>query len=304
MPMGKMHQDEVEIDVSLVGRLLAGQFPEWAGLALQPLRPFGTDNALYRFGDDMVVRLPRRERTSRTLENERRWLPRLAPLLPLAVPVPLAEGMPAEGYPFAWSVYRWLKGESATPERITDLGQLAADLAQFVAALQRIDPTGGPSPGEHNFFRGVPLAKRDAATRAAIASLDGEIDVDAVTAAWEEALRAPEWQRPPVWIHGDLDARNLLVENGRLSAVIDFGGLGVGDPACDVMVAWKVLSADTRDSFRAALSVDGATWARSRGWALSQAVIALAYYTEETNSVLVAEAQRWMAEVLADQACE
>jgi aminoglycoside phosphotransferase (APT) family kinase protein len=304
MPMGKMHQDEVEIDVSLVGRLLAGQFPEWAGLALQPLRPFGTDNALYRLGDDMVVRLPRRERTSRTLENERRWLPRLAPLLPLAVPVPLAEGMPAEGYPFAWSVYRWLKGESATPERITDLGQLAADLAQFVAALQRIDPTGGPSPGEHNFFRGVPLAKRDAATRAAIASLDGEIDVDAVTAAWEEALRAPEWQRPPVWIHGDLDARNLLVENGRLSAVIDFGGLGVGDPACDVMVAWKVLSADTRDSFRAALSVDGATWARSRGWALSQAVIALAYYTEETNSVLVAEAQRWMAEVLADQACE
>jgi aminoglycoside phosphotransferase (APT) family kinase protein len=304
MPMGKMHQDEVEIDVSLVGRLLAGQFPEWAGLALQPLRTFGTDNALYRFGDDMVVRLPRRERTSRTLENERRWLPRLAPLLPLAVPVPLAEGMPAEGYPFAWSVYRWLKGESATPERITDLGQLAADLAQFVAALQRIDPTGGPSPGEHNFFRGVPLAKRDAATRAAIASLDGEIDVDAVTAAWEEALRAPEWQRPPVWIHGDLDARNLLVENGRLSAVIDFGGLGVGDPACDVMVAWKVLSADTRDSFRAALSVDGATWARSRGWALSQAVIALAYYTEETNSVLVAEAQRWMAEVLADQACE
>jgi aminoglycoside phosphotransferase (APT) family kinase protein len=297
-----MHEDEVEIDAALVGRLLARQFPRWAGLALEPLRPFGTDNALYRLGDEMVVRLPRRERTSRTLEKERRWLPRLAPLLPLAVPVPLAEGMPAEGYPFTWSVYSWLKGENATSRRITDLGQLAADLAQFVAALQRIDPSGGPSPGEHNFFRGVPLAERDAATRAAIASLEGKIDADQVAPAWEGALRAPEWNRPPVWIHGDLDARNLLVENGWLSSVIDFGGLGVGDPACDVMVAWKVLSADTRDGFRATLSVDEATWARSRGWALSQAVIALAYYTEETNPVLVREAQRWLAEVLADQA--
>ena len=304
MPAEKMHTDEVDTDVSLVGRLLAEQFPEWADLALEPVRPFGTDNALYRLGDDMVVRLPRRERTSTTLEKERQWLPRLAPLLPLAVPVPVAEGMPGEGYPFAWSVYTWLKGDNATMERITNLGQSATDLAEFVAALQRIDPTGGPSPGEHNFFRGVPLAKRDAATRAAIASLDGEIDVDAVTAAWEEALRAPEWQRPSVWIHGDLDSRNLLVEEGRLSAVIDWGGLGVGDPACDVMVAWKVLSAETRDIFRTALSVDEATWARGRGWALSQALIALPYYTLETNPTLVREAQRWMAEVLADQACE
>jgi aminoglycoside phosphotransferase (APT) family kinase protein len=304
MPAEKMHADEVDTDAALVGRLLAEQFPQWADLAIEPVLPFGTDNALYRLGDDMVVRLPRRERTSRTLEKERQWLPRLAPLLPLAVPVPLAEGTPGDGYPFAWSVYTWLKGENATIERITDRSQLATDLAQFVAALHRIDPTGGPSPAEHNFFRGVPLARQDAATRAAIASLDGEIDVDAVTAAWKEALRAPEWQRAPVWIHGDLDSRNLLVENGRLSEVIDFGGLGVGDPACDVMVAWKVLSADTRDIFRTALSVDEATWARSRGWALSQALMALSYYTLVTNPVLVREAQRWMAEVLADQACE
>jgi aminoglycoside phosphotransferase (APT) family kinase protein len=208
--------------------------------------------------------------------------------------------MPAAGYPCAWSVYSWLKGENAAIERSTDLGHLATDLAQFIAAVQRIDPTGGPSPGEHNFFRGVPLARRDVATRAAIASLHTELDADVVTVVWEEALRAPEWQHSPVWIHGDLDSRNLLVENGRLSGVIDFGGLGVGDPASDVMVAWKVLSADTRDIFRTALSVDEATWARSRGWALSQALIALAYYTLETNPTLVLEAQRWMAEVLAD----
>jgi aminoglycoside phosphotransferase (APT) family kinase protein len=295
-----MHVDEVDIDTTLVRRLLT-QLPQWAGLPIEPVHPWGTDNALYRLGHDMVVRLPRTERTTATLEKERRWLPRLAPLLPLAVPVPLGDGMPAEGYPFEWSVYRWLEGKNATMERVTDPSRLATDLAQFVAALQQIDPTGGPSPGEHNFFRGVALERRDAGTRASISSLDGQIEVDAVTGAWEDALRAPEWQRPPVWIHGDLDSRNLLVDNGRLTGVIDFGGLGVGDPACDVMVVWKVLSADTRDIFRAALSVDEATWSRSRGWALSQALMALSYYTMETNPLLVREAQRWMAEVLADR---
>jgi aminoglycoside phosphotransferase (APT) family kinase protein len=197
-------------------------------------------------------------------------------------------------------VYGWLEGETANIGRITDPSKLATDLARFVAALQRIDTTGGPSPGEHNFFRGVPLASRDAQTRAAIASLDGEIEVGALTAAWEAALQAPEWQRAPVWIHGDLDARNLLIEKGRLSAVIDWGGLGVGDPACDAMLAWKVLSAGTRDIFRTALSVDDSTWARGRGWALSQGVIALSFYTLETNPVLLREARRWIVEVLAD----
>jgi aminoglycoside phosphotransferase (APT) family kinase protein len=138
------------------------------------------------------------------------------------------------------------------------------------------------------------------AVRASIAALHDEIDVDAVTAAWEEVLRAPEWQRPPVWIHGDLDARNVLVEDGRLSAVIDWGSLGVGDPACDVMVAWKLLSADTRGMFREALSVDDSTWTRGHGWALSQALNALSYYTLETNALLVREARRWLTEVLAD----
>ncbi len=234
------------------------------------------------------------------LEKERRWLPRLAPSLPLAVPVPLAEGAPTEGYPFAWSVYTWLQGENATFENITDLSRLATDLAQFVADLQRIDPSGGPEPGEHNFFRGVPLAARDESTRASIAIIDRAIDVDAVTAAWEAALHAPAWERPPVWIHGDLDSRNLLAEEGRVSAVIDWGGLGVGDPACDVMVVWKVLTAETRDIFRSALAIDDATWARSRGWALSQALNVLSYYTAESNAVLVSESQRWLAEVLAD----
>jgi aminoglycoside phosphotransferase (APT) family kinase protein len=299
-----MHADEVEIDVSLVRRLLAGQFPQWAELPLERVPSAGTDNALYRLGDDMVVRLPRRQRTAETLAKERRWLPRLAPHLPVAVPRPLAEGAPAEGYPFTWSVYAWLEGEDATAAPIGDLGRLALDLAEFITAFQRIDANGGPPPGVHNFFRGEPLVRRDAATRAAISSLGDAIDAGAATAAWERALGVPAWERPPIWIHGDLDSRNLLVVNDRLRAVIDFGSVGVGDPACDVMVAWKVLPADLRDSFRSALGVDQATWARGRGWALSQAVMALGYYTLETNPVLVREAQRWLAEVLADDAGE
>jgi aminoglycoside phosphotransferase (APT) family kinase protein len=293
-----MHAEEVSTDASLVGRLIASQFPEWADLPVEPARDRGTDNALYRLGDAMVARLPRIPQAASALDKECDWLPKLAPLLPLPVPVPLAKGMPADGYPWEWAVYRWLEGETAIVEPVKDLDQAASDLVQFVSALQRVDSADGPPPGKHNGFRGEPLAARDEAVRISIAALGDEIDAGAVTAVWEAALRAPVWQRPPVWIHGDLDARNLLVVEGRISAVIDFGCLGVGDPACDVMVAWKVLTADTRDRFRAALEIDEATWVRSRGWALSQALGALSYYTLETNAVLVREARRWLFEVL------
>ena len=297
-----MHADELDVDVERVRRLLAAQFPEWAVLPLEPVLPLGTDNANFRLGDELLVRLPRRPRTSLTLEKERVWLSRLAPQLPLAVPVPVADGAPTEGYPFSWAIYRWLPGENATVARIEDDVQLAEDLGELIAALRRIDAADGPPPGEHNFFRGVALAARDETMQAGIAALAGKLDIDAVTAAWEDALAAPEWRHPPVWIHGDLDARNLLFEDGRLSAVIDWGSAGVGDPACDVMVAWKLLCPDARDVFRTALDVDDATWRRGRGWAVSQAVGALAYYTEETNAVLVQEARRWLAEALADRA--
>ena len=294
-----MHADELDTDAALVERLLIEQFPHWADLPIEPVLPMGTDNALYRLGDDMVVRLPRRPRDSITLEKERWWLPKLAPLLPLAVPVPLAAGTPGDTFPLAWSVYTWLSGENATLERVTDPSRAASDLARFVDALQQIDPSGGPPPGEHNAFRGVPVADRDEATRSAIVSLGSSID-DRAVVAWEAALRATEWEREPVWIHGDLDSRNVLAEDGRLSAVVDFGCLGVGDPAYDVMVAWKMLSRDSREGFRSALAVDDATWARARGLALSQSLMALAYYTLETNAVLVLEARRWLAEILAD----
>jgi aminoglycoside phosphotransferase (APT) family kinase protein len=294
-----MHVDEVDIDVSFVGRLLAAQLPQWAHLPLEPVCSAGTDNAIYRLGDDMAVRLPRIHGATGQVNKEHQWLPKLAPLLPLAIPVPLAKGTPGEGYPWHWSVYRWLEGENVTIERLTDPGQAATELAQFITALQRIDPTGGPPPGPHNFSRGEPLAMRDTRTRAAIATLHGTLDTDAATAAWEAALQAPAWPGPAVWIHGDLQPGNLLARQGRLSAVIDFGGLGVGDPACDLIVAWNLLSAGTRDVFRAALPVDDATWARGRGWALSVGLIALPYY-QSTNPVLADISRRAIDEALAD----
>ena len=237
MTAGKMHVDEVDTDASLVRRLLVAQFPQRADLPIEPVPSAGTDNALYGLGDDMAVRLPRIERATWQVDKEHEWLPRLAPHLPLAVPVPLARGLLGEGYPWNWSITPWLEGENVTIERLADPRQAATDLARFIAALQRIDPSGGPPPGEHNFSRGVPLAQRDSRTREAIRALDGMLDTKAVTAAWDTALRAPAWHGPPVWIHGDVSSGNLLAVQGRLSAVIDFGGLGVGDPACDLMIA-------------------------------------------------------------------
>jgi aminoglycoside phosphotransferase (APT) family kinase protein len=293
-----MHADEIEPDVGLVRRLLADQFPEWAGLPIQRVGERGTDNILYRLGDELVARLPGRERPELALRKECEWLATLASLLPLDVPVPLAAGRPGEGYPYEWAVFRWLPGETATRERLGDLRQTAEDLAGFIAALQRVDTTGAPGPGEHNVYRGCPLALREERTRASLAKLAGEIDVAAVSDIWDEALAAPAWDRPAVWIHGDLDSRNLLVRDRRLTAVLDFGCLGVGDPACEVMVAWKLLDEEGRAILRSALSIDDATWTRARGWAASQAVGALAYYTLDTNPVLVREARRWLAELL------
>lgn len=292
----KMHHDEIDSDVDLVRRLLAAQQPRWVDLPIEPVASTGTDNTLYRLGDDMVVRLPLRPSSTMPVDKEHRWLPVLAPHLPLAIPVPLARGEPIDGYPWPWSVYPWFEGQDATKARF-DRRQASWDLARFVAALHSIDATGGPAPSSAG--RGVPLAERDDDTRHAIIASRDLIDTDAVTAAWEQALWAPAWDRPPAWIHGDIAAGNLLIRNGRLSAVIDWGALGVGDPACDLIVAWELFDAESREVFRAELGVDDATWARSRGWALSTAIIALPYY-QDTNPFMAAQARHKLAVVLAE----
>jgi aminoglycoside phosphotransferase (APT) family kinase protein len=241
----------------------------------------------------MVVRLPRIHWAVGAVDKDLRWLPILAPLLPVAVPVPLAKGTPAEGYPWDWGIYPWLEGENPAVDCI-DADSVTSDVTRFVAALHRIDPTGGP-PAR----RGAPLEFQDKEARAALRQLRGTIDTDAATAAWQEALAKPPWSGPPVWIHGDLLPGNLLFQSGRLTGVVDWGGVGVGDPACDCIVAWALLPADARNVFRAALGVDAATWARGRGWALSIGLIALPYYVN-TNPVLAATARHLIREVLAE----
>lgn len=293
-----MHAGEVATSAALVRRLLAEQFPQWAGLPIAPVPSAGTDNALYRLGDDLVVRLPRIDWAVGQVDKEREWLPRLAPSLPLAVPTVLARGKPGAGYSWPWAIYRWLEGDNAAVAPPADLVTAAVDLAAFIHALQRVDPEHGPAAAEHG-LRGAPLAGRDAEVRRAIAALSDTIDAALATATWEAAVRAPAWNRTPVWFHGDLLPGNVLVSHGRLSAVIDWSGAGVGDPACDLMIAWSLFSGESRAAFRAALNVDAATWQRGRGQAVAQAAIFIPYY-QHTNPIGVAYARRALGEALFD----
>ncbi|MDN0199041.1 aminoglycoside phosphotransferase family protein [Streptomyces sp. S.PNR 29] len=292
----KMRENEVDIDDHLVRRLIAGQFPQWAGLPVQRLESSGTENAMFRLGTDLVVRLPRHPGAVDSVEHEQRWLPRLGPHLPFATPEPLAEGGPGEGFAWPWSVYGWLDGRNPVVGSLDQAELLAKDLAAFIRALRRIDPVGGPTG-----YRGVPLATRDTLTREAIAQLEGRgVDTAAATALWEEALRVPQYSGPPVWAHGDLMPGNLLVREGRLCAVIDFGAAGVGDPAADLIVAWNLLPAAVRGAFREAVGADDAEWARGRGWALSIALIALPYYWV-TNPPVAENSRYVIREILAEK---
>jgi len=289
--------DSVRIDVPLARRLIAAQFPQWAGLPVEPTGAAvaGTDNVIYRLGPDLAVRLPRRPFGADHLEREYRWLPVVGPQLPLAVPVPIERGAPGEGYPWPWLVCPWLPGEIAALAPVADPERAALALARFVAALHAVDPAGGPPSA----FVGGPLAGRDQVTQDAAATLRDQIDTTPALAAWQEALAAPPWAGQPVWLHGDLHPANLLVSNGELSAVIDFGLLGLGDPACDLMVAWTCLPATARRIFRQALAVDDPTWSRARGWALSLGLRAAAWATAD-NPVLATIGRNTIAAVVAD----
>lgn len=299
MATANMHANQIPTDVGLVRQLLQSQFPAWSSLSVEPVTSDGTTNAIYRLGDQLAVRLPVRPGGEEQLDKEQAWLPRLAPHLPLAIPVPRAKGQPSENYPCAWSVCDWIEGKCPTMKSLVDASESAATLAQFIVALQRIDAAAGPAPGAHNFHRGVPLADRDDQTRETIAGCEGLIDTSAALAAWLIDLNAPAWDAPPVWVHGDLAPGNLLSRAGELTAVIDWGGLGVGDPAIELLPAWNLFTGESRDAFRDALAADDATWARGRGLALSQAVVALAYY-RDTNPAVVLWAHHMIHEVLAD----
>ncbi|WP_328520076.1 aminoglycoside phosphotransferase family protein [Kribbella sp. NBC_00359] len=293
----KTNPDEIDISEALVSELITSQFPDWAHLPLAKVSSAGTDNAIYRLGDAMAVRLPRLSRAAETVAKEQRWLPRLAPQLPLSIPVPLAVGIPGGEFPYPWSVYRWLPGEDLAARTDVDICDVGGRLGAFIAALQRIDTAAGPvSP------RATPVdAREDDVVRVTIRQLseEGSLDGDAAVAVWESALAAPSWKRRPVWIHGDLFPSNLLAVLGRLAAVIDFGLLGLGDPATDMLPAWTLLTARSREFFRAAAEVDDATWVRGRGWALSAGLGAVRVY-RRTNPVLAAAGRHAIDQAVAD----
>jgi aminoglycoside phosphotransferase (APT) family kinase protein len=289
----KMHDGQVDIDAGLVGRLVAAQFPGLDGLPVRAVQSTGTVNAIYRLGDQLYARLPRLPRWALALERECQWLPTLAPWLSLQVPEPVAQGCPADRYPFSWAIYRWIPGQPYADELVEDERRAASDLAQFVAELRQVPIAGAPRTGRR------PLRELDDGTRAAIESVGDIIDRPAALAAWEQALTVPAWDGTPVWIHTDLLRPNLLVADGRLNTVIDFGGVGVGDPAADVIAAWSVFGPAGRAAFRGALDVDDGTWNRARGYALHQAALIIPYYAQ-TNPGFVALAKRTVEEVLAD----
>lgn len=294
----RMTKKHVVIDASLVRRLIASQFPQWKELSIDPVATSGWDNRTFHLGKDKSVRLPSAAEYELQVEKEHQWLPKLAPKLPLPIPVPIAMGRPEYGYPWKWSIYRWLDGETVTSAGIADLTGLATDLAGFLTTLHKIDATGGPPAGLHSFYRGGSLSVYDSETRRSIASLKDKIYVTAATEVWESALLT-SWKNPPVWVHGDISAGNLLVHNGKLSAVIDFGQLAVGDPACDLAINWTLFHGKSRKAFKKALPLDKGTWARARGWTLWKALVVAAGFTNPNNTE---SSQCWhiIDEVLAD----
>ena len=296
--------DRDTIDIALAERLVAAQFPQWADLPVRPVALSGWDNRTFRLGDTMSIRLPTGPWYALQVDKEHRWLPMLAPQLPLPIPSPIARGEPGEGYPYAWSIYRWIDGQPATPESIRDLTGFATDLARFLVALQGADATDGPAAGRHNFFRGGPLQTYEEEARAAIADLGDALPGSISERILDDALDA-EWSGEPVWFHGDVATGNLLVRDGRLSAVIDFGTSGVGDPACDLVIAWTLLKGTSRAAFRRKLEADSDMWARGRGWALWKALITYAEHRRGTtpdSAARAADARRVLDEIFSEYA--
>ena len=287
-----MHADEVETDAELVRALLRSQHPRWADLAIERVPSAGTDNAIYRLGDDLAVRLPRIHWAVDNVAKEQRWIPVLAPHLPLSVPLPVASGEPEPAFPYPWGVVQWLPGEIATLDLLDDPIEAARELAAFVRALREVDTAGGTTA-----VRGLPVRNGAAMVRIGLEGLRGEVDALAVAEAWDHVLTVPDYDGPPVWFHGDLSYLNLLARDGRLSGVIDWGTCGVGDPAIDTIVAWSLFDAEARAAYRDALGCDDAEWERGKGWVL-QGVYGIVYY-RDTNPGLVAAQIRGIEAVLS-----
>lgn len=286
-----MHDNEFNIDEALVANLLKQQHSKLAGLPLTKIKHYGTDNAIFRIGDEYAIRLPRVEYARQQIVKEQTWLPKFAPHLPFVIPTPVKIGKSSKEFPHPWYVYHWIDGVDAYNEPPSDLNQVAQDLAGFIKALWKVNTNGAPAAR-----RGLPLNTQDKAVREAISNLTDMVDTDAIASIWEKYLEVPDWNKLPVWLHADLLPSNLLLQNGKLHAVIDFGLMGVGDPACDLIPAWCLFDSDARKIFKESLGVDENTWIRGKGWALSIALIIMPYY-KDTNPVLMSVARRIIGEI-------
>jgi aminoglycoside phosphotransferase (APT) family kinase protein len=285
-------------DIDTARTLVAAQFPQFAHLALAPVASAGTDNALFRLGPDMLLRLPKAKWARHSIARESRILPHLANRLPLAIPELVAMGLPTGTFPHPWSILRWIDGESAIAPAFETI-ETAIALARFIRALQSVEPANDLSAGPANGFRGAPLSTRDSQARAAIAALSDEIDAPAATRLWDQALSAPAHDGAGTWVHGDIHPGNVLTRQGKLSAVIDWGCAAIGDPAVDLMPAWSMFSGAARTAFRKEIDAGADAWLRARGWTLSVSVIALAYYRDK-NPTITAATRRDIAELLAE----
>jgi len=290
MTIERMPAAEVDIDASIVRALLREQHPDLADLPVVEAGG-GWDNRLFRLGHELLVRLPRRQASAGLIDIERRWLPELAPRLPLATPTALRYGLPGCGFPWNWTIAPWLPGRNAAQSPPDDLFAAATQLGAFVSAFHRPAPPDAPG----NPFRGIQLSERSAGVQERMRKLRDEVDGDALLAVWEDAVRAPAWSGAPLWIHGDLHPCNLLVHDGRLSAVIDFGDLTAGDPATDLSVAWMLFPPAAHAVFRAAsrettAPVDDDTWRRARGWALALGLAYLAPSSDNADMAAIGRA--------------
>ncbi|MFK7974046.1 MAG: aminoglycoside phosphotransferase family protein [Rickettsiaceae bacterium] len=287
------------IDSFLVSRLVTRQFPQFKNLPIKAVEPGGWDNRTFRLGNEYLVRLPSNEEYSIQVDKEQKWLPYLAKLLPLEIPEPIELGKADDGYPWQWSIYKWIDGDTAASSRHTiDLNSFAKQLANFLKSLHLMDASNGPNPGIHNFQRGGELSYYDSETRSAITELNTIINPKTAHMIWDEAI-STKWQRPPVWVHGDISAGNLLVKDEVLSAVIDFGMLSVGDPACDLSIAWTFFDKESREVFKSCLELDNDTWLRARGWTLWKALIVTADFSS-TNEVEKRNASQVLNTILTE----
>ncbi|MES2998990.1 MAG: aminoglycoside phosphotransferase family protein [Pseudomonadota bacterium] len=290
----------IEITEMTVRHLIDSQFPKFSNLPIKPVLHNGWDNQTFRLGRNFLIRLPSAQHYASQVEKEQYWLPRLANYLPLPIPEPIAIGEPSNEYPYPWSIYKWLPGNPALYTHQIHKNNVAIDLARFLSALQKIpvDPKTSPLPDMHNFYRGGDLKIYDEETRESLDTLKNKIDVCSALKIWDTAITT-QWLHPPVWIHGDVSAGNLLLKRGRLSAVIDFGMLAVGDPACDLSVAWTFFQGESRHLFYSNLDLDRNTWLRGLAWALWKASI-IASGKSSTNAFAINEAYSILNELLSD----